>query len=296
MGAAERDGVGGTQAVDRALGVLLCFSDAEPKLRVADVARRLGVTQSTASRLLAALEAGGFVERDTRAGAYQLGATLITLAGIALNQSEIRRQAVAELSEIATSLGLAANLAVLRDDAIFYLATVEGPRAPKAFTMIGKKNPLHCTGIGKVLLAHQPPTEREVILARISYPRFTPATIGSPDELRTALDQIVAQGYASEREELAFGRACLAAPIREASGAAVAALSISGPLSALDLDRRESEIASHVIEAADRVSHNLGYLTVPAAMLGGWSGTFTSTSPGLGPEAITPGDQRRSRS
>src|SRR4051794_19626010 len=87
MGATERDGVGGTQAVDRALGVLLCFSDAEPKLRVADVARRLGVTQSTASRLLAALEAGGFVERDTRAGAYQLGATLITLAGIALNQS-----------------------------------------------------------------------------------------------------------------------------------------------------------------------------------------------------------------
>jgi DNA-binding IclR family transcriptional regulator len=289
MAAVERDG-GGTQAVERALATLLCFSDAEPKLRVADVARRLGVTQSTASRLLAALEAGGFVDRDARSGAYQLGPTLVTLAGIALNQSEVRRQAVAELAEIATSLGLAANLAVLHDDAIFYLASVEGPRAPKAFTMIGKKNPLHCTGIGKALLAYQPEPEREAILARISYPQFTPATIGSADELRTALDQVLARGYASEREELAFGRACLAAPIREASGAVVAALSISGPLSALGLDRREAELANHVIEAADRVSHNLGYLTVPAALVGR-SNALSSALLTAEREAVAPTDR-----
>ncbi len=279
----ERDGAGGTQAVERALAALLCFTDAEPKLRVSDVARRVGLTQSTVSRLLTTLEALGFVERDVRAGAYQLGPTLVTLAGIALNQSEVRRQAVAELSEIATTLGLAANLAVLREDAIFYLATVEGPRAPKAFTMIGKRNPLHCTGIGKALLAHLPEPDRTAIVERLSYPRFTPNTIGVPDELLADLDRIVARGYALEREELAFGRACVAAPIRDASGVVLAALSISGPLSALDLDRREAELASYVIEAADRVSHKLGYLTAPAALVdGSWNG---NRGPGRGSTA-----------
>ena len=269
MAVTDRNGAGATQAVDRALAALTCFSDAEPRLRVSDIARRLGLTQSTVSRLLATMEAQGFLERDPRGGTYQLGPTLITLAGIALNQSEIRRQAVAELSEIAARLGLAANLAVLRDDAIFYLATVEGPRAPKAFTMLGKRNPLHCTGMGKALLAHLPEAEREAVLARLAYTRFTPFTIGSAEELRSALEAVCRRGYAMECEELAFGRGCVAAPIRDAGGSVVAAMSISGPLSALDLEHRVTELAGEVIEAADRVSHKLGYLTAPAGLVFG---------------------------
>jgi DNA-binding IclR family transcriptional regulator len=189
----------------------------------------------------------------------------VTLAGVALNQLEVRRQAVAELSAVASELGLAANLAILRNDSLFYLASVEGPKAPKLFTMIGKRNPLHCTGMGKALLANLSPQQCEQVLARISYPRFTPNSAGSADELRPMLELTRARGYATEREELAFGRACVAAVIREASGAVVAATSISGPLSALDLDRREAELAARVIEMADTVSHRLGFITMPFA-------------------------------
>lgn len=141
--------------------------------------------------------------------------------------------------------------------------------------MIGKRGPLHCTGLGKALLAHQSEAELEGILERLVYTRFTPLTADAPDPLRRMLTGVRERGYATEREELAFGRGCVAAPIRDASGEVVAATSISGPLSALDLDRREPELATRVIEMADHISHNLGYVTAPlAARLNGhvWAG------------------------
>lgn len=259
-----------TQSVERALAILTCFSDARPQWRVSDLSRELELTQSTVSRLLATLQALGFVEADPQTGLYGLGLELVTLAGVALNQIEVRRQAVGALSEVATDLGLAANLAVLRGDEIFYLATVEGPRAPKLYTMIGKRNPLHCSALGKTFLAHLPRADQDRILARISYPRFTPRTAASAQELRAMLQTTVLRGFATEVEELALGRACVAAPIRDASGTVVAATSISGPLSAMDLDHRESDLSARVIEMADRISHRLGFITIPnpASVLG----------------------------
>lgn len=254
------------QTVERALSLLTCFTDTQPRVRVSTLAQQLNLSQSTVSRLLATMESLGFVERDPTTGLYGLGLEVVTLAGVALNQIEVRRQAMTELSIAAAELGLAANLAILRRDAIFYLATVEGPKAPKIYTMIGRHNPLHCTGIGKVLLARLPEAEREAILARIPYPTFTPFTAGSADELRPMLDHVHTRGYAIEREELAFGRACVAAAIQDAAGNAVAATSISGPLSAMDLDAREAELAGRVIEMADNISHKLGFITAPTAV------------------------------
>jgi DNA-binding IclR family transcriptional regulator len=251
-----------TQTVERALSILTCFTDARPRLRVSDLVKQLDLSQSTVSRLLATLESLGFVERDPQTGLYGLGLELVTLAGVALNQIEVRRQAMAELSAVATDLGLAANLAILRDDEIFYLATVEGPKAPKYYTMIGKRNQLHCTGMGKVLLAHLAEPVREAVLARLPYPVFTPHTPDSAGALRPMLQRVIERGYAVEREELAFGRACVAAGIRDATGAVVAATSISGPLSAIDLEHREAQLAARVIEMADHISHSLGYITV----------------------------------
>jgi DNA-binding IclR family transcriptional regulator len=128
--------------------------------------------------------------------------------------------------------------------------------------MIGKRNPVHCTAIGKVLIAHLPDLEREALLRRIAYPVFTPYTAASADQLRPMLDHVRQHGYATEREESAFGWACIAAPIREASGTVIAAASISGPLRALALGEREPELVARVIELTDRIPRQLGWLTV----------------------------------
>ncbi len=264
---ANPDGASLVQSVERALSILSCFSDSEPQLRVAELARRLGLAQSTVSRMIATMERMGYVERDPVSGLVGPGLELVTLAGVALNQLDVQRQAQAELSAVAIDLGLAANLAILRDDRIFYLSTAEGPKAPKLYTMIGKRNPVHCTAMGKVLVAHLPHEEREALLGRISYPAFTPNTITSADAMRVAVEQIRNQGYAEEREELAFGRACLAAPIRSASGEVIASGSISGPLSALALEQRQGELVSRLIEMTDRISRKLGWITIPAEMM-----------------------------
>jgi DNA-binding IclR family transcriptional regulator len=264
---ANTEGGSLVQSVERALSILTCFSDSEPQLRVSDLSRRLGLAQSTVSRLITTMERLGFIERDPLTGLVRPGLQLVTLAGVALNQIEVQRQAQAELSAVATELGLAANLAILRGDQIFYLSTAEGPKASKLFTMIGKRNPVHCTAIGKALIAHLPAEEREALLQRIPYPVFTPQTAKSPEHLRPMLDRVRETGYATEREELAFGRACVAAPIRDASGEVVAAASISGPLSALALDEREPALVSRVIEMTDRISNKLGWITIPAGMM-----------------------------
>jgi DNA-binding IclR family transcriptional regulator len=224
----------------------------------------------------------GFVEL-LDSGLYQLGLETIPLAGIALNQIPLRNEGTVELSNTAAELGLAANLAILRNDGLFYLGSAEGPKAPKHFTMIGRRGPLHCTGMGKVLLAWLDPAERDAILDRIEYTRFTPHTIDNRNTLEQELTLARQRGYAFEREELAFGRACIAAPIFGAAGRVIAATSISGPLRALALDEREGELAQHILELADRISTRMGRVAVSAMAM-----PHQSSPPPSGSDTHTP--------
>ena len=182
----RQEGAALVQSVERALSILACFSDSDPQLRVAEIARRLGLSQSTVSRMIATMEQMGFVERDPVSGLVQPGLELVTLAGVALNQLDVQRYAAGRSIGSGKRVGIAANLAILRGDRIFYLSTFEGPKAPKLYTMIGKRNPVHCTAIGKVLVAFLPDAEREALLERISYPAYTSNTITSADELRAS--------------------------------------------------------------------------------------------------------------
>jgi DNA-binding IclR family transcriptional regulator len=273
-GAAAESGL--TQSVERALSILSLFTDEQPALRVADVAAALGLGQSTASRLLATLEALEYVYKDEVTGRYRLGAEIVRLGGVALNDNELRRQALADLHGVSASTGLGANLSTLRrygpgDWRIFYLAHFDGAKAPRGYTLVGRHNAAHATGMGKVLLAYLPPAERAAVVETLSLPAFTPHTITSSSALLAELDGVLRRGYATEREELAFGRACVAAPIRDRSGRVVAAMSLSGPLSAIRLDERESELAQVAIEHADAISQRLGYVTSPAAVDGTWA-------------------------
>ncbi|WP_116952776.1 IclR family transcriptional regulator [Jiangella endophytica] len=245
------------QSVEKAVTVLGAFLDGRA-LRVSDVAKHAGLGQSTASRLLATLESLQFVERDAVSTLYRLGPALLTLAGVAINQHPVHREARQAAQLLAGTLGLGVNVAVRQGSSLFYLCNFEGRLAPKSFTLMGQRNPLHATGIGKCLLLALSPAERRELVPDLH--RYTPRTICDHDELDTALDLVAHRGYATEVEELALGRSCVAAPILDQSGSIVAALSISGPLSALGLADGDPELASTVIEVADAISVGLGYL------------------------------------
>jgi DNA-binding IclR family transcriptional regulator len=248
---------GTNQSVEKAAAVLGAFLDGRA-LRVADVAARTGLAQSTASRLLATLESIEYVERDPVSNLYRLGPALVTLAGVVINQHPVHRASRQRAQALAPVLGLGVNVAVRKGDSLFYLCNFEGAIAPKSYVLTGQRNPLHATGIGKCLLLALPPAERRELLPEL-HP-FTPRTIADHHALDLVLDAAVRRGCATEVEELALGRACIAAPILDQAGTIVAAISLSGPLSALNLAVREAELARAVIEEADAISVGLGYL------------------------------------
>ena len=250
-----------TQSVTRALGILSCFSDEQPELRVIDFAKQLNLTQSNVSRLLTTMVSLGYVEKDEFSGFYRLGHQIITLGGIALNNSEIRKQALSELHDLERRLGLGANLAILQSQQMFYLAHVDSHKSPRMYTLLGRSNPLYNTGIGKVLLAHVAPEDASQLLNRIELASYTDKTITNRDVLLAELEKIRNRGYATEIEELALGRACIAAPIRGRGGKVIAGISLSGPLSDIRIHEREQELSSILIEVADRISVKLGFIS-----------------------------------
>ncbi|MFF6983804.1 IclR family transcriptional regulator [Streptomyces sp. NPDC008343] len=249
----------GTQAVERAMALLACFTDERNELRISELCAQTGLGQSTVSRMISSLDRMGFVVQDARTGLYRLGPTGVTLGSVALNSSPIFRAARQITQNLAHAAQLGVNLAEFRDDHLFYLCNFEGVKAPKTFTMAGRTAPLHATGMGKTLLSAQSPEYIRAYYAKGLGVAYTPRTITEPSSMESALAEIRSRGYATEIEELAFGRACVAASIRDRSGEVVAALSVSGPLSEIDLPGRQQELALMVIEAADEVSVALGY-------------------------------------
>lgn len=251
------ESIGGTQAVERAFALLACFSDDQGELRVSELCAMTGLGQSTVSRMMSSLDRIGYVIHDERTGLYRLGRAPITMGSIALNRSPVFKASRQVAQNLAQRVGLGANVAERDGDRLFYLCNFEGPNAPKSFTMAGRTAPINATGIGKAILSGLPRDEVDAYLAT-GLQKFTQQTITEPAVMHAALDEIRSRGYATEVEELAFGRACIAAPIRTQGGATVAALSVSGPLSAIDIDNPH-ELALRVIEAADEISVALGY-------------------------------------
>jgi DNA-binding IclR family transcriptional regulator len=250
------------QSVERAAALLRALAEGHGEVRASELAAAAGLGLSTTSRLLATMESLELVVRDGGAGAYRLGPLALTLGGAAANQSRVYREARQHMQNLAGRLGLGVNLATRDGDHLLYLFNTEGPAAPKAFTLTGQRNPLHATGLGKSLLAGLDAAGRRALLPADRLTAFTARTVTDHDALDAEVDLVLTRGYATEIEELALGRACVAAPIRDRGNEVVAAVSISGPLSALDLAHRRDELGQAALELADTVSTALGYRAV----------------------------------
>jgi DNA-binding IclR family transcriptional regulator len=248
-----------TQTVDRAMAVLGCFSLERPEQSTTEIAAQLGLHLSTAHRLLRTMEATGYVEREGGGGRYRLGLRIIELAGIALNQSELRRHGLAELDSLRDLLNLNANLAVLDHGDVFHLAYAVRPDTPRFYTTLGRRAVAHCTALGKVLLAAQPRDAVHADIERRGWRPYTTHSIQDWATLDRCLDEVAAQGYTIDREERAYGTWCVAAPVRNYTTQVVAAISVTGPRQQFDGDALGIAIAT-LREHAERLSMRLGYL------------------------------------
>ncbi|WP_448623507.1 IclR family transcriptional regulator [Geodermatophilus sp. URMC 64] len=255
-GNGERNSVAAVQSVDRALSVLEILA-AHGEAGVTEVAAELGVHKSTAFRLVAVLESRGFVEQLADRGKYRLGFGVVRLAGAAAAQLDIAQQGRRICEALAADLEETVNIAILDSDRAVNVSQVRGPAALSTHNWVGQGTPLHATSSGKVLLAHAADSVRKDVLSR-ELPRYTAATITDPEQLRDHLDRVVERGWGSTVEEYEVGLNAVAAPVRDAHGDVVAALSVSGPsfrMGSEDFPR----LATRVVSAADELSRRLGF-------------------------------------
>ncbi len=255
-----KDKSGLTLSLCKAFDILNCFTPETPTLRISDITKRVGMTQSNVSRLVNTMVVYGFMEKNEDSGNYQLGKRIITLSSVALNHSEIRCQALPELYRLEQEFKVGANLAVLEGGEMYYLAHVDSRTSPRMYTMVGYTSPLHCTAIGKVLLSAMADAEIETILKEKGMKSYTHETITSMDSIMAQVDRIRRTGYSVEYGERALGSSCIAAGIRGRSGKVIAGISVSGKFCDLDMSEHEEEVSKIVMESAAIISNKLGHL------------------------------------
>lgn len=227
------------------------FSPLRPEISAADVTRELDVDRSIASRLLAALEARGYVTQDALTGRFRLGIRTLELGALYLQHDRLVGAAVAHLQALAVQTESIANLFILDGGQVVRLASY--PARP----MTNIRMPAHCIAAGKVLLAALSDRELDDVVRQHGLPPSTPRSITTPKALRADLACVRERGYASEMEERNLGRACLAAPVRDVTGRIVAAISAAWLASKLAPERRQALIDA-VREAALLTSEGLG--------------------------------------
>lgn len=246
----------GVQSVDRAAQVLE-FLAREGSAGVGRIAQELGVHQSTASRLVASLEAHDLLERSVEGGPVKLGIGLLRLAAATRPRLDLTAQGGPVCDALAEQLGETVNLAVYRSGAAVNLYQAQGTRTVALHNWVGDATVLHATSSGKVLLAHLPPAQVAGVLGG-GLERFTAHTVVDPRALRAQLDEVVASGWAVAEEEFEEGLNAVAAAIRGPEGEVMAALSAAGPAYRLGHDRLP-EAAAQVREAAEEISRRLGH-------------------------------------
>lgn len=258
-------------AVDKALSLLGAFGkDASSGVGVSELARRTELSKSTAFRLLAVLEKNGAVER---AGSnYRLGPLLNELtAPVAVPEVEELRDILTPfLAHLYERTRQTVHLAVLEGTHVVYLNKLHGLHHVPAPSRIGGRLPAFCTAVGKILLCYNQALIDEVLAEEL--PQWTTHTVTDPDELRTQLAEAKTRGFAVEREEVMPGLSCIAAPVLNATGAPVAALSISAPTGRFDPHaelnavREVSTKASQAYAARKRAARRAAVTAASAAI------------------------------
>jgi DNA-binding IclR family transcriptional regulator len=258
---AELDGAATYQvrALERGLRILTAFTPRQPELSLQDLHDALAINKATLLRLLSVLRAAGFVHLDEAAGRYRLGIRAFEVGSAFVAALPLEQLALPYLRTLSERTNQTANLAVLDGQEVVHIAVAEPERPLRFHTRVGLRDAAYCTGLGKVLLAHLDSATLEDYLAQVKLQRRTPATITTRAGLRSELAAIRKGACAEDREEDIPGLRCLAAPIRNAAGQVVAAVSITGPAAEFAGPDRDA-LETALVAASHEISQRLGFV------------------------------------
>lgn len=245
------------KSLQRALRVLEVFSSHSKELTATEIANALETLPGTIYPTLSTLEHCGYLVRDENKR-YSLGLKLLERANLVLAKIDLRSAAQPHLRRAAQEHGVNTHLAVLYDDSVMYLHREEGFPSVIIREVIGQRVPAYCTALGKVLLSTLPEERIEAYLQATILDPVTPFTITDPGRLRGELRTIGERGYAVDNEEFHEGSLCVAAPVRDYQGKAIAAVSLSVAKSNAAGGRLQSFV-DVILDNAQRISQALGH-------------------------------------
>jgi DNA-binding IclR family transcriptional regulator len=250
-------GRGGVQSLERAAALLRALAEAGRPLSAGELAAAVGLPRPTVYRLLQTLCTEGWVAQNGRS--FVIGASVLWLAARRLEQLELRSVGRPLLAELRDRTGETVHLGVLEAGQVVYVEKLESPGPLRMASMVGRIVPAHSTALGKAMLAYLPREQVERIVERHGLVRRTPNTITDPARLFQELAAIRARGYSIDNVENEEGIRCVGAAIFDHRGRVAGAVSVSGSVASISLERARRELGPLVRETAQRISQAMGW-------------------------------------
>jgi DNA-binding IclR family transcriptional regulator len=252
--------------VIKALNVLECLAVYSRPMSTQEIAKACSLSRPTAYRLLTTLMSRGFVSHDGKNNNL-LGTKLLTLSKVVLESLDLPALARPYLHELCAISDETANLSIVDGSELLYIGKEESPQNAQTpvfvqmRTRVGTRIALHCSAMGKAILANLPPEECHALLQEtMPLKSYTSNTIVNLDTLMYELARINQHGYAIDDREVDDGTRCVAAPVFDSTGRAIAAMSVAGPAYRLNLDRLH-QLSKEVVRVTRALSKQLGYVS-----------------------------------
>lgn len=246
------------RVLERAVGLLDILAKSNSEVGLVEISQQMSLHKSSAHRLLMVLEHFKYVSKNAGTGKYSLGGKLIELGLKAVSALDLYGIARPYLESLVAVTGETAHAGILREGEIISIVNVQSSQTLRLPSTVGHRTPVHCSSLGKSILAFLPDEEKADIIRARGLKVYTRRTLSKPSLFEKELQKIRARGYAVDNEEFEEGLRCVGAPIRDHTGRVIAAISIAGPAFRMKEERLPS-LARAVKEAASELSGRLGY-------------------------------------
>lgn|SRR5690625_566890 len=247
------------QSVHRALSIIE-YLGAHPKgAGLLDIAKDLSLPKSTCHRLLQTLINKNFVHQDINTEHYILSMKIANISSNMIDSIDVRHVARPFIEKLSKDINEVVHLCVRENNYVVYIDKVESTRSLRMYSQIGKTAMLHCTGVGKMMIADLPEEEIIQLVSKEGLVKFTENTFTTIDDFLQEMRCIRQNGYSLDREEHETGIYCIAAPIKDYTNKTIAAFSISGPIERIKPAIEEGEYKNKILTTSKGISERLGY-------------------------------------
>jgi len=251
------------QSVERSIKVLDFIADtmvyeSSEGVTFSEICKHMDLSKSTVFGFLSTLEHYDYISKNTSTHKYTLGTKLFELGQIYHNNLDIRKIAQPLIAELSSIVNETVHLAILSNDEIIYIDKIDSPHSIGMISKIGRRNYVHCTGVGKSIISEMDDTQLNRIIENKGLPKLTDHTLHTLDTLKENLALIRTRGYSFDKEEIELGLHCIAAPIRNHQGQIVAAVSIAAPTSRITFEQLTA-FKDDLLATVHRISLQLGY-------------------------------------